>query len=303
MVAYGLVLLPLPVLVDNFCEIYNSTSNPQLIPFNFVGDYFSIVAGGRAAGESYLRAMLANTALLQAVYNFLLLLPLGVFLKQYFKTSLTKIIAIAFGVSLSFELLQFSGLLGVYPCPYRLFDVDDLMLNTAGAVAGFFIPSIFIFKGIENKDKRTIPTNFLKRFVAFIIDITIVLVMGDVLAWLVGDVTVVASSVLTILVMIIYYVVLPKFTNNQTLGLKAVKLKIAPSNASFMKLFIRSLPIISVPVVTAMVYATLPRDYVGAVELLYIILLIATMSLSIIFAKDGRGIHEKLSKTKLISSK
>jgi putative membrane protein len=28
---------------------------------------------------------------------------------------------------------------GFFECPYRLFDVDDLMLNTSGAVLGFLV--------------------------------------------------------------------------------------------------------------------------------------------------------------------
>ncbi|GMG84368.1 hypothetical protein LNKW23_35830 [Paralimibaculum aggregatum] len=38
--------------------------------------------------------------------------------------------------SLGLETAQATGLFGLYPCPYRAFDLDDLILNTAGAALG-----------------------------------------------------------------------------------------------------------------------------------------------------------------------
>lgn len=40
-------------------------------------------------------------------------------------------------VSLLTETAQLTGIFGLYPCSYRLFDVDDLLLNTGGAGLGF----------------------------------------------------------------------------------------------------------------------------------------------------------------------
>ena len=42
-----------------------------------------------------------------------------------------------------FELTQLSGLYGIYPRPYRLFDVDDLMLNTLGGIIGYILAPLF----------------------------------------------------------------------------------------------------------------------------------------------------------------
>lgn len=41
-----------------------------------------------------------------------------------------------FAVSLLIEFTQLTGNWFLYPCPYRLFDVDDLLANTAGALLG-----------------------------------------------------------------------------------------------------------------------------------------------------------------------
>lgn len=35
--------------------------------------------------------------------------------------------------------MQGTGVFGFFKCLYRLFDVDDLMLNTSGAVLGFLV--------------------------------------------------------------------------------------------------------------------------------------------------------------------
>ena len=44
-----------------------------------------------------------------------------------------------FLLSLFFELTQLTGLNFIYPRQYRLFDVDDLMINMLGGILGYFI--------------------------------------------------------------------------------------------------------------------------------------------------------------------
>ena len=44
---------------------------------------------------------------------------------------------LGFGVSLFNEIGQLSALFGLYPCRYRQFAVDDLILNPAGVLLGF----------------------------------------------------------------------------------------------------------------------------------------------------------------------
>ncbi|EYD75069.1 hypothetical protein Rumeso_03397 [Rubellimicrobium mesophilum DSM 19309] len=43
------------------------------------------------------------------------------------------------GLSLAVELTQLTGTWGLYPCAYRKFDVDDLILNTVGVALGFWV--------------------------------------------------------------------------------------------------------------------------------------------------------------------
>lgn len=47
-------------------------------------------------------------------------------------------------MALFFELTQLSALYGIYPCPYRLADVEDLICNTLGGVFGYLIARAFM---------------------------------------------------------------------------------------------------------------------------------------------------------------
>lgn len=74
----------------------------------------------------------------QLLGNLILLLPLGFFIPLLFpqKRSWTKVLGIGFLTSLSIESLQLllSWLLGF---TYKIFDVDDLWLNTLGVLFGY----------------------------------------------------------------------------------------------------------------------------------------------------------------------
>lgn len=47
-------------------------------------------------------------------------------------------------VTLFFEITQVTGIYGIYNCPYRIFDVDDLLLNSGGSLIGFLIAPMFL---------------------------------------------------------------------------------------------------------------------------------------------------------------
>lgn len=66
--------------------------------------------------------------------NLLGFVPMGIFLPLLFKRlrSFAAVIIIVFAVSLTYECIQLCTGLGV-------FDVDDLILNTAGGIIGFIV--------------------------------------------------------------------------------------------------------------------------------------------------------------------
>ncbi|MDX3451301.1 VanZ family protein [Streptomyces sp. ME02-8801-2C] len=132
---YGLALFfyvfaPFPQLRDDFCAVIG-VRRPQLIPFHFLHDMGR--AAGRGGGHV---AMLHNPALTQVLLNVALFIPLGMFVRYMFQRSVPVTAAVGLGVSLLIELTQLTGDWFIYPCAYRLFDVDDLIANGLGGVLG-----------------------------------------------------------------------------------------------------------------------------------------------------------------------
>jgi glycopeptide antibiotics resistance protein len=162
---YGLglaafTLYPLPGDPDAFCSTHHLT--PQLIPFSFIADI----------GKDGL------SAVLQVVMTIVFFVPLGVFGRNFLKRKrLWPIVLAAFGVSLLVETAQLTGVAGFYPCSYRLFDVDDLMLNTLGAVLGYFVAGMLpSFAEAEKQHKINTRPGWVHRFVAFVSDHLLVII-------------------------------------------------------------------------------------------------------------------------------
>ena len=77
-------------------------------------------------------------------------------------------------VSLLVELTQLTGDWFLYPCAYRLFDVDDLLANTAGAVVGTVLaPLVGLLAGsrdpVDADEPR--PVTSSRRFVGMFSDV------------------------------------------------------------------------------------------------------------------------------------
>ena len=69
----------------------------------------------------------------------MLTVPLGAYLCYLFRCRWWMALLIGMATTLLFETSQLTGLFGLYAHPYRLFDVDDLILNTAGTMLGFWL--------------------------------------------------------------------------------------------------------------------------------------------------------------------
>ena len=178
--AYFMVILPLPSIES----VKNLTrASMQLIPFKFITDIIKTTPFVFNDVSTYLKS-LAYSSVYVVLYNIILTIPFGMYLRYYFKKDLKTTIFYSFLLSLFFELTQLSGLYFIYPRSYRLFDVDDLILNTLGGTLGYFISSI-LFKILPKRDeidKRSYESGkritFLRRTIAFIIDLGIYLVFA-----------------------------------------------------------------------------------------------------------------------------
>ena len=142
---YFLVILPLP----SRTEVAAMTGRRmQLVPFTFIHDILkeSRISYGDPVS---LLTLLHNKALFQVLFNIVMTIPFGVYLRYYFRLSLKKTVLFTFLLSLFFELTQLTGLYFYYPRSYRLFDVDDLMANTLGGTLFLDILCIGIMSGFS----------------------------------------------------------------------------------------------------------------------------------------------------------
>ncbi|WP_314503090.1 VanZ family protein [uncultured Microbacterium sp.] len=114
-------LLPLPDPDEIRC------TTPQLNPWVLVEDLGTAAASG---------SPLTNPAFLQIALNVLLFLPLGFFVRLIWHRGWVTATLVGFALSLLIETTQLTGVWGIYPCAYRLFDVEDLITNTLGALLG-----------------------------------------------------------------------------------------------------------------------------------------------------------------------
>ena len=131
--AYFLVILPLPSIE----EVAKMTqASMQLQPFRFIQDIISSTSFHLSDPATYLPTLNSPTVY-QVLFNIALVIPFGMYLRYYFQCSFKKTLLFSFLLALFFECTQLSGLYGIYPRSYRLFDVDDLMINTLGGILGY----------------------------------------------------------------------------------------------------------------------------------------------------------------------
>lgn len=293
--AFFLTLLPLPEITDNFCEVHRNASIPLLVPFSFVGNILQEAA--RNPGGLTLGALFANSAFFQAFFNFLLLLPFGVYLRYYFRRNFRQTALIAFGVTLFFEMTQRTGVYGFYPCPYRFFEVDDLILNTAGALLGYwltpripFLPDLDYRKTIDTQA----PVSFGRRLVAFLLDMLMVgLGGGIVFSVLFGtDYSSDTQFVWDMIANSLWFIGLPLLTRGFTPGKWLVRIKLKnldDTPVDRWRVVVRSGVLLLIPNLLAQLLNE---------SLLLLVLVAAQLVFFVIFPifrRDRLGLHELIS--------
>lgn len=297
--AYFLVILPLPSKEE---VLMMPTKVPQLIPFTFIGDF--IEAFKETSGVlSFLKSPIVYTTL----FNIAITIPFGIYLRYYFKKKWYTTIIYTFLLSLYFEITQLTGLYGLYPKAYRLFDVDDLIINTLGGLIGYLItPIVTIFLPDRDKIdklsyKRGKVVSIYRRFLAFLIDIFIfATIMFIILALLNFNDFVLPLIIMTAM----YYVILPTLTS-LTLGKYLVKIKLeSKTKYKHLSIFIRQIILYFGIVFGPLIFIELNQYINGLITLFYI--LFAIYAYFEIFLKFfGRKkplIYERLTKTENIST-
>ncbi|MBW5449378.1 teicoplanin resistance protein VanZ [Cohnella sp. CFH 77786] len=220
--ALFLVILPMPASLHN--EPPNVASYVQLIPFRFIGDIARETAV-QADNPSTYWHLLTERAFLQVVFNVLLTVPFGMFLRYYFRVRSVTCSFATLALSLLFEITQVTGIYGLFDYPYRLFDVDDLMTNTAGGMIGFAAAAWLSahLPRIDKLDERVDLTkkrvSYTRRAVALALDGLVLLPVLAVLA-------VMRTADVFPLLAAAYFIGLPYAAGGRTFGKWAVRIRL-----------------------------------------------------------------------------
>lgn len=228
--AYFLVILPLPSM-----EVVESLTTPrtQLVPFAFIGDMVRDSHFVWSNPSTYLGTIL-NPSVYVVLYNILLTIPFGMYLRYYFKKDLKTTILYTFLLSLFFELTQLSGLYFIYPRGYRLFDVDDLILNTSGGLLGYFLGgllTLFLPKR-EEIDERSYESgkhiSFFRRTMSIGFDGLLYLLFSSITYFIFKNM---------LISYFVYFVLIPFICNGKTLGQMYMKIQMVTKDDQKIKLF------------------------------------------------------------------
>jgi len=215
-------IVPLPANPGEYCADQSYASAPQLRPFYFV----DVLETRAQVSGTWLNPALFSTAL-----NVVLLAPLSFFLRYLAGTRFLAATALGFGASLFFELTQLTGLWFIYPCAYRLFSVDDLILNTIGAALGWLVagPLIRLLPDLDPaRDRRRYATRVTvsRRLLALLTDlvtflVVLVLVLGLAKLFGIG----VPRGPVVVAIALLYFWVLPVLADG-TPGKRAMLLRV-----------------------------------------------------------------------------
>lgn len=164
MALWTYTIAPFPSAGELSCDI-----GAQFMPF---------ASAGVIDWSLGLVGVLSDRMLRQVLLNVVLFIPLGAFVRYLLGVRARTVVLIGFATSLLIELTQLTGVWGIYPCPYRLFDVDDLIANTLGAAIGVFVaPTLRKVPGQHDRpSRRPAPVTPVRRLAGMTADLVTVIV-------------------------------------------------------------------------------------------------------------------------------
>ncbi|MDO5065867.1 MAG: VanZ family protein [Propionibacteriaceae bacterium] len=167
LVTYTLLPLPDPATLN--CG--TGLRVPQLTPLRLVGD---IRAVWEARGS--LTGTLRSFTFQQVAFNVLLFVPWGIIVRRFLRRGFFFTVITGFLVSLFIEVTQGTGLWGIYPCAYRLADVDDLITNTTGALLGALLAPLVLWwmpdaATLATKRLQPRPVTAVRRWLGQLLDV------------------------------------------------------------------------------------------------------------------------------------
>ena len=301
---YFLVILPLPSK-----EYVRSltTAKYNLIPFSFITDFIKESSFVITDPKTYLEAFL-HPSFYTVIFNIIMFVPFGMYLRYYFKCSFKKTLLLSFLLSLFFELTQASGLYGIYSRPYRLFDVNDLMINTLGGIIGYYIVGLFK-KVLPSRNKidedsfiEGTKVSGLRRITLFISDLIMFLFITLLFS------LIIKSTYLKYVIFIIYYVIIPYLFDGVTIMGKFLNVKLEFENKRLLMITLRVTFLFFYYFIfpfLALFVLSLIKNYVSFTIVIFLIILFLIMLFYIlnviIILKDKVIFYDKIFKVKYIS--
>ncbi|GAD16181.1 VanZ family protein [Lentilactobacillus otakiensis] len=238
--AYFLTILPLPS--QSFVR-HLTTPTHNFVPFTFVTEFIKYNPFSLTHPGTWVAALKAPTVI-QPVFNIFLTVPFGFYMHYYFQRSWKQTILFSFCLSLFFELTQISGLYGIYPRPYRLFDVDDLLLNTTGGIIGAWGAKILspILPTKQDVTTRTMALSRnvspVRRIAALAVDWIIISIVSSVFGIFLKP-----DWIGTAICFVVFILGFELFTQ-RTIGMRLVGIRIVDlqgQNASWIRILVRNL--------------------------------------------------------------
>ncbi len=318
MCAYFLTMLPLPERAE---VAKLTTANIQLIPFHSVVNFVQKTGFAFADPATWLPA-LKTKVFFEILANVVLTVPLGVYLRYYFGCTLKRTMLLGLCLSLVFELTQLSGLFFIYPRPYRICDVDDLITNTSGAVLGWLVagPLTRLLPSRARIDemamKKSLRVTLTRRIFADLLDWFLLLsVMGLVLMQ--ANMLSLKSTLIAYVALVpLYFVLTQWLCHGKTIGKALVNVRVVSEDGSRAKLWqmlVRYVlldyvlvPLLGGALLLLLAVFSSASEYVPTIALAATALLIFVLAGAALarytLKKKNRLPHGALSRTKLVST-
>ncbi len=234
--AYFLVIMPLPHRYE-----VGPGRELNLVPFKFIEKFKAETVLNIHDRSTYVAA-LRQECVYVVLFNVLLTMPFGMYMKYYFKKKFLVTTFLTFCLSAFFEFTQYTGLYFIYQGSYRICDVDDLIQNTMGGMLGYVLMSILgLMLPVPSRDDidnkayaKGLRVSGLRRTVMCGID---TLIFGGICFYVMYKYpkwTAIAIAAAFVL----YYVVFPLITNGRTFGCCIARLRIsAPDHRNIRMIF------------------------------------------------------------------
>lgn len=185
--AVSLIVFPLPA---DHSAVVESARTPQLHPFHVI-EQIRETTDFSLSDRSTWGPALRSPVVYEAIFNVMLTVPLGAYLCYLFRCRWWMALLVGMATTLLFETSQLTGLFGLYAHRYRLFDVDDLILNTTGTMLGFWlmIPLAWALPSMDEvneqaRERGSSRVSLTRRVLAAVVDLTVLAALF-VLAWIV----------------------------------------------------------------------------------------------------------------------